>query len=524
MRAPLFHVLLPIPTTRRGLSSLSEMLSQIALDSRSRKELVEQVKALGRVVSQADWDPNSRGGGGGISLTPDHVRELIRALRGEPVWALRVYIWATRQPSYRHNALVRSELLELWQPNDLLEPFLHVLENPSDLNAPEKYSLLIKGYGWAHMPDVAMATLRRMKSSGFAPDVSHFNSLLYVLVQSNRLKNIRELYKHMLESGVCPNSSTYALRVRGYCVARQFDEALKAFRQMLKSGFPPDIRTFGYLIDSMCKANKAYLLYVILCDLHEHRCSPDVTIYHEMLEGLCRNNCVKYAEKLVKLIAERGVDASAAVCNILVKGLCQERKLQNALVLVNDMLKKGFLPNPNVFEMVLILLFKEGRLGNIFKLLDKLMEKGFAPHVSSYNILIYGLSKCEEVGKAFEAWNILVQFCLPSVKSYRALVEGLCRSGRLTEAKEVFKTTMDKSGTGDAAAHDALLYRLKQAGRVNDVRECQDILDARRQACDDQIDIFERVFMESTNSGHGNESLVDQEIDISVDEHISDDE
>lgn len=171
----------------------------------------------------------------------------------------------------------------------------------------------------------------------------------------------------------------------------------------------------------------------------------------------------------------------------------------------------------------MILLLKEGRVGNIFRLMDKLMSKGFSPNVSTYDLLIYGLSKCEEVGKAFDAWNILMQYKFPSVKAYRALVEGLCRSGRLAEAKEVFETTLGHGEPGDDAAHDILLYRLKQAGRLNDARECENILNARRKAHDDTIDIFEDLSPKSSDSDDGEESSVDEEMDISTDDYVSDD-
>ncbi|KAI5068666.1 hypothetical protein GOP47_0017011, partial [Adiantum capillus-veneris] len=511
---------------RRRSSSLSEILSQVASESHSRKELVEQVKALGRVISRPGWDPNSRTGSGpGASIaqiTPTHVIELLRALRHDPVWALRVYIWASRQSGYEHSALTRTFILDLWADTPLLESFLDVLQNPSRPSSSDDYLLLIQGYGWANMPDLAMTTLGRMINNGLTPDVSHFNFLLYILVESNRLKNIQELFKLMNESGVAPNNSTFALRVRGYCVAGQFDEAHKAFRQMLKAGFPPDIKTFGYLVDAMCMANKPYLLYVLPCDMHDNRCIPNAAIYYEMLEGLCRSKCVKYAEKLVKHIRRRNVEPDAWVCNILTKGYCHERKVHCALAQVNDMLKRGFLPDPDVFDLVLILLFKEGRIGNICKLMDKLMSKGFCPNISTYDLLVYGLCKCEEVMKAFEAWSTLVKYNLPNVKTYSALIQGLCRSGMLVEAKEVFTTSMDRGFPGDDTAHDALIFRLKQAGRVNDAKECEVLLAVRKKACDDTIDVFEGMLPIDSDSDFDTESSASEDTAVGSSEDTSD--
>ncbi|MCO5601835.1 hypothetical protein L7F22_055960 [Adiantum nelumboides] len=504
---------------RRWSASLSEVLSQVASESRSRKELVEQVKALGLLISSPGWDPNSRTGTGpGAAipqLTPKHVIELLKALRRDPVWALRVYIWASRQSGYEHTDLTCTFIVDLWADTPPLKSFLDVLQNPSQPSSPDDYLLLIQGYGWAGMPDLAMTTLGRMITADITPDVSHFNSLLYILVECNRLKNIRELFKLMNESGVAPNNFTFALRIRGYCVAGQFDEAHKAFRQMLKAGFPPDIKTFGHLVDAMCKANKPYLIYVLPCDMDDNRFSPTDAIYYEMLEGLCRSQCVKYAEKLVKHIRRRNVEPDAKVCNILTKGFCHERKLHCALAQVNDMLKRGFLPDPDVFDLILIMLLKEGRIGNICRLMDKLMSKDFCPNVSAYGLLVYGLCKCEEVVKAFEAWSILVQYSLPDVKTYSVLIQGLCRSGMLVEAKEVFTTSIDRGFRGDDTAHDELLYRLKQAGRVNDAKECEVILATRRKVWDDTIDIFEDLSPMSSDSEFAPQSSTSEDTDSS---------
>ncbi|KAH7404211.1 hypothetical protein KP509_15G016000 [Ceratopteris richardii] len=95
-----------------------------------------------------------------------------------------------------------------------MKPFLNVLQDPSRPSSSDDYLLLINGCGWARMPDLAMTTLDRMINAGIEPGISHFNSLLYILVNENRLKNIREVFKLMQENSVTPNKSTYALRVR----------------------------------------------------------------------------------------------------------------------------------------------------------------------------------------------------------------------------------------------------------------------------------------------------------------------
>lgn len=515
-------------TASMASSSLSELLSEVASDSLSRKEFHHHLRTIAHVVSRPDWDPNSRTSlqPFGLQLTPSHVAHLLPQVP-HPAWALRIFIWAARQPGYKHDAIARREIVKLWQHNQLFEPFLDVLEHVGDSEydmTPESYNLLMKGYGWAEMVDVALLTLERMQKSGFTPDVSHFNSLLYILVRANRLKTIRQLYQQMLDSGITPNAVTHALLVRGYCAAGQFDEASKAFFAMLKKSLAPDLRTFGELIACMCKANRTYRIYQILCEMQDNRFTPDQGVYYALLEGLCRNDYVKVAEKLVNELSEHGVEKTATVYNILAKGLCRERKVHNAHVVVNEMLKKGFLPEPDVFNLVIILLFKEGKVGQAFRFVDHLIDRGFLPNISTYNILIYGLSKYGEVGKALEAWDILLQFCLPSVKSYRALLKGLCKAGRLNEAKEVFKTTMEKGGTGDEAVHATLLYRLKQAGKFTDVKECNSIMDARNHASGGGFNIFQGIQGISREVGLLQGSDVDEETDSSSDESNSDDD
>jgi pentatricopeptide repeat domain-containing protein 1 len=175
------------------------------------------------------------------------------------------------------------------------------------------------------------------------------------------------------------------------------------------------------------------------------------------------------------------------------------------------MIKRGFLPSPDVFDLLLMNLFKEGRIGNICRLLGKLVDNGFVPPISTYDILIYGMCKCEEIDKAFKSWEILMQFRLPGVKAYRALVQGLCNLGRVAEAKLVFRKTMEKGGVGDDAAHDVLILRLKQAGRVIDARECQEVLDRRRQreACDGELSSRSILAGDDDSDGGGSHSAED---------------
>ncbi|KAI0515638.1 hypothetical protein KFK09_008304 [Dendrobium nobile] len=159
--------------------------------------------------------------------------------------------------------------------------------------------------------------------------------------------------------------------------------------------------------------------------------------------------------------------------------------------LLHEMASNGCFPNVFICNILLQSLWKEGRTWEAEMLLQKMNEKGYGLDIASCNIVIDGLCRCGKLDKAMEIvsgmWlhgsaalgelgNAFLgrvddrngsSKCFPDLITYSILINGLCKAGRLDEAKKKLLEMLGKNITPDAIIYDTFIHGFCKLGKIS---------------------------------------------------------
>ncbi|KAK4401314.1 Pentatricopeptide repeat-containing protein [Sesamum angolense] len=191
-----------------------------------------------------------------------------------------------------------------------------------------------------------------------------------------------------------------------------------------------------------------------------------VESYNIWLLGLVRNGKIWEAQTVLKEMADEGVGPNIYSYNILINGLCKNDMVADARGVVSLMISGEF---PLMWPLIARCskdiaskerVLREGKIEEAERLMQKMNERGNGLDTVSCNIVIDGLCRTGKVDRAVEIvnemWthgsaalgnlgNLYIGLvdgnrkrCLPDLITYSTIINGLCRDGRLEEAKKKF--------------------------------------------------------------------------------------
>ncbi|KAG9457715.1 hypothetical protein H6P81_002223 [Aristolochia fimbriata] len=417
-------------------------------------------------------------------LSPSLVTQVVNA-QSDPHLAFRFFRWALSQapahyaptPGCFVNIISRLLSHSLFScAESLLDPDKHP-SSVSDLIL----SKFIRAYG--DLGDINGALYWfRAKARAFRVSRTCFsyNSVLAVLVCSNRIDQARAVFKQMLEDkSVCPDVSSYTTMIRGFCKsgrigdARQlFDEmrltrnlityntlidgyckkgfvedARKVVDQMIVRGQPkPDTVTFTIMIDGYCKRGELDLALQFLEEMAMWSCKPNLGKINE-------------AEKLLAKMLLNGIKPDVATHTNLLKGFCIVGRSDDAVRHLEEMIRMGIKPDVRSYEVIINEYCKMGRPKEAMNVLEQMKVQGLATNVSSFNAVLRALCQLGETDTAVHVLQQMPLQCTPpNSLSYSTVICNVCsHPGRMRDAEDLVVKMVRKGHSLDASIYSSLV-------------------------------------------------------------------
>lgn len=186
------------------------------------------------------------------------------------------------------------------------------------------YTIVMHALGKSKEIDEALKIYEKIKSNCVL-DTSFYNSLMYVLSKSGRLKDARQLFDEMPNQGVARDTRSYNTMITSYCGNAQEEDALKMLHEMEKNGVKTDFDTYAPLLKMCCKLKRMKVTSFLLSHMLDNNVSVGIGTY-----------------------------------SLLVRGLCKNGKVKHACLFLEDAVMKGFVVYDTMFKMVEMELEKEG--------------------------------------------------------------------------------------------------------------------------------------------------------------------
>ncbi|KAG6404439.1 hypothetical protein SASPL_136687 [Salvia splendens] len=276
--------------------------------------------------------------------------------------------------------------------------------------------------------DKALDIFESLKGMGIKANEVTYTALISGFCNAEKVDFALQLFRRMSTEGFLPNSYTYNVVIKGLCKVNKLSEALSYLEKMLDIGMKPTIVTYSIVIEQMLKEFEFDRAYKVLNHMVAMGCKPDVCTYTSFLLAYCNQGMLKEAEDVKAKMKEEEVRPDLMAFTVLIDGYGRSGFLNLAFSTFKSMIAAGCEPSDYTYSVLIKHLSQE-------KLVDRRdgVDQEFKPISGSVNIAdIWKIMEHDTALKLFE--NMEKYGCAPNIKTYNALITGLCRERRFEEA------------------------------------------------------------------------------------------
>ncbi|CAL9007564.1 unnamed protein product [Prunus brigantina] len=375
--------------------------------------------------------------------SPSRIQNLI-ASQSDPLLAKEIFDLAARQPHFRHSySSFFTLILKLGRSKyfSLVDDLLIRLKTQNYSVSPALFSHLIKIYGEANLPQKALRTFYTMVEFDCSPSVKHLNRILQILVSHrNFLRPAFDVFKDAHRHGVMPNTQSYNILMRAFCLNGDLSIAYQLFNKMFERDLVPDVQSYRILMQGLCRKGQVNAAVDFLEDMLNKGFVPDSLSYTSLLNSLCRKKKLREAYKLLCRMKVKGCNPDIVHYNTVILGFCREGRPVDACKVLEDMASNGCLPNLVSYRTLVSGLCDHGMLDEAKSYMETMISKGFSPHFSVVHALVKGFCN---VGRVEEAFAVLEEVLkhgeVPHTDTWLTIVPGICEEIELQRLEEILR-------------------------------------------------------------------------------------
>lgn len=302
------------------------------------------------------------------------------------------------------------------------------------------------------------------------------------------------------------------------------------------NGFRHDEKTYGVIVMKLLSANEFRRAEDIVERMRKEECKVGEDIFLSICRAYGRvhkpHDVMRIFQKMKEYDCEPTLRAYVTVFSILV----DENQLKAALKFYRYMRQLGFPPSvPSLNVLIKALSKNSGTMDSAIRIFREMPNHGCIPDTYTYGTLINGLCR---IGKISEAKELLKEMetkgCSPSVVTYTSLIHGLCQLNNLDEAMALLQEMEAKSIIANVYTYSSLMDGLCKNGRSSESMELLEVMISKRHKPNmvtystllhglckeknlrDGLKIFDRMKLQGLNPDAG---LYWKIIDIFCDNH-----
>ncbi|KAI3468080.1 hypothetical protein Pfo_024743 [Paulownia fortunei] len=275
------------------------------------------------------------------------------------------------------------------------------------------YTTLIDGYCKKGEFGNAMRCFDEMVSKGNCePNVLTYNVLINGLCLNGDVDKARRMMSRMRLRGVRDNIATHTSLLKGYCIARRSDEAIKHFKEMVNLGMSLDGKSYAVIVNEYCKEMRV-----------------------------------------------RGISPSIASFNAVFRSLIKLQELDKAILLLKQMPQWGCYPNfISYSEVITGLVGATGRMQDVDMLVNDMIQDGHGLDTTLYSSLIQAYCINGDVRKAVSLFKEMIDESLMITKEcFEVFVKELHLRGLVHEVENLFDQMKNSCPACDVETYQSVL-------------------------------------------------------------------
>ncbi|CAM8905827.1 unnamed protein product [Rhodiola kirilowii] len=233
------------------------------------------------------------------------------------------------------------------------------------------------------------------------------------------------------------------------------------------NGYRHDYTTFRVMISRLLSVNRFSNAEELLGRMREEKCGVEEDLFLMICRAYGRVHKPLEAVRVFQKMGEFECLASDKAYVTVLSVLVDEGMVKLALRFYKYMRKMGVAQSVTTLNVLIKALCKSSdTLESAVKIFEEMPKRGCAPDSYTYGTLINGMCRFGKLDEAKELFKEMsVNGCSPSVVTYTCILHGMCISGKLDEALELFDEMVGKGIVPNVFTYSSLMDGLCKGGR-----------------------------------------------------------
>ncbi|XP_020220752.1 pentatricopeptide repeat-containing protein At5g57250, mitochondrial [Cajanus cajan] len=345
-----------------------------------------------------------------------------------------------------------------------------------------------------HDPEKALTFLQRcVRDSGVLPSSLTFCAVVHGLSSKGLMGRAIEVLELMGDDGVNYPFDDFVCSsvISGFCRVGKPELGLGFFKNVTEcGGLRPNVVTCTALVGALCKMGKVGEVCGLVQWMEREGLGLDVVLYSAWACGYVEERVLGEVFGRMREMVEKGIGHDFVSYTVLVDGFSKLGDVEKSFTFLAKMIKEGHRPNKVTYSAIMSAYCKKGKVEDAFGVFESMKDLGIELDEYVFVILIDGFGRRGDFDKVFGLFDEMEKSGIsPSVVAYNAVMNGLCKHGRTSEADELSRNVAKDVITYSTLLHGyteeenipGILHtkrRLEEAGIAMDIVMCNVLIKA----------------------------------------------
>lgn len=385
---------------------------------------------------------------------------------------LRFFIWAGRQPNYRHSSFMYSracEMIGIHRRPGLLFNVIEDYRREGCLVDIRIFKIMLNLCKEAKLAKEALSILGKMPEFHLRADTTMYNLVIRLFTEKGEMDMAMELMKEMDSVDIHPNMITYISLLKGFCDVGRWADAYGVFEAMKENGCEPNTVVYSVLLNAASRHGTMEKLMEVLEEMEKQggTCGPNTVTYTSIIQRLCELGQPLEALKILDRMEEYGCAPNRVTVSSLIKEFCKNGHVEEAYKLIDRAVARGGASYGDCYSSLVVSLVKMKKIAEAEELFRNMLANGVKPDGVACTLVIKELCLEERVLDGFNLCNEVDRNgYLTSIDSdvYSILLVGLCEHDHSVDAAKLARLMLKKGIRLKPYFAESIIKHLKKFG------------------------------------------------------------
>eukprot|EP00252_Welwitschia_mirabilis_P001650 TRINITY_DN11564_c0_g1_i2.p1 TRINITY_DN11564_c0_g1~~TRINITY_DN11564_c0_g1_i2.p1 ORF type:complete len:485 (-),score=79.13 TRINITY_DN11564_c0_g1_i2:238-1692(-) len=408
-----------------------------------------------------------------VRVSMELVEDVLRHCHGVGLEALTFFRWAKSKMKmneqyspYAWNLLVDV----LGKSRNFNEMWDCISDMRSErLVRMETFASVFDSYAKAAKAVDALRTFDVIERFGCPKDAVALNCLISALCRHNQTTIAADFIN---KNNILPNLDTYALILEGWEKEGNAERAWDTFREIIaRFGWDPlNICCYNSILSTLVNRDRVTDVLDLLQTMVSKRCFPNFAFFPDTFLRLYERKDLKNALTILEImrtvILETGRAPDTKTFNVILDTLCSDGQLDYAFRLLDEMVFYGSFPDSKTYNSIFEILISHKKVEDASTIFREMTRNELCPSYDNYVSAMKMYFGADDPEMALVLWkDMITRKITPKADAAQELINGLCDSNRISEARKYCEEAISKRVGIPAETMAKLKQSLLKAGR-----------------------------------------------------------